>query len=320
MKRRYPLYNVVLGVFLIVILIVSLLISFSIYNHKKDLILSAIDEKIKLAETIKETVALPSWLYRMSVLGDLEKGLIYGLSRFRDVSFIRIIRADGEVYQSTFEEEIGTKINDSDINEVVQSGKYLVKDQTFSDEKIKALLYPGYENQVIWIGFSLASTQSLIREALWRYLFVAFAILTLFGLAAVIIIRNIVDPIKKITLSCRDVQRGSLDIKLKTNNRTEVGELAEAFNEMIKDIRDSHDKLEEAKEILEIRVGARTQELQDLTESLEGQVKERTKDIQDKLKQLESFNRLVVDRELKMSELKKEIKGLKQELERRSLP
>lgn len=309
--RRYSLYNIVLGAFLISILIVGLLISFSISSHKQDLLRSAIDEKIKLAETVKETIASPSWFYQALVLGDLEKGLMAGLSGLKDVSLIRIIRTDGEVYQSTFDKEIGMKIKDSDIDKVAQSGEYLVRDQIFNGERIKTLLYPGYENQVIWIDFSLTSTQILIREALWRYLFVAFAILTLFGSVMIIILRSIVDPIKKITIGCENVKKGNFDTELKISSRTEVGELAEAFNEMIKDIKESHDKLKEAREVLEIRVGARTQELQDLTESLEIQVKERTKDLQEKIRQLEAFNRSVVDRELKMSELKDEIKKLK---------
>ncbi len=318
--KKHSLYAIVLEVFIVSILIIGFLINFLVVSHKQDLIQSAIDEKIKMAETIRETIASPSWLYRMSILGDLEKGSIIGLSRFEGISFIRIIKANREIYQSTFEKEIGTKIDDPDIARAIQSGMPVVKDQVFNDENIKVLIYPGYENQTIWIGFSLRGVQILMKEILLRYLFIAFSIFILLGLAMIIILRNIVDPIKKIRLGCEDVKKGNLDIKLETGWKTEIGELAETFNEMIKDIKESRGKLEEAKEVLEIRVGARTQELQDLTESLEIQVKERTKDLQEKIKQLEVFNRLAVDRELKMSELKKEIKGLKQELEKRSLP
>src|SRR3989339_216030 len=316
--RKYSLYAIVLGVFVASILIIGFLINLLVISHKQDLIQSAINEKIKMAETIRETIASPSWLYRMSVLGDLDKGLIIGLSRFEDINFIRIVKASREIYQSTFEKEIGTIIDDPDIARTIESGMPVVKDQVFNNENIKVLIYPGYENQTIWIGFSLRGVQILMKEVLLRYLFIACSIFILLGFAMIIILRNIVDPIKKITRSCEDVKRGNLDIELGTGWKTEIGELAETFNEMIKDIKESRSKLEEAKDVLEIRVMARTQELQDLANSLEGQVKERTNDLREKIKQLEVFNHLAIDRELKMAKLKEEIKELEKELEKKS--
>ena len=315
--RKYSLYAIVLGVFVVSILIIGFLINLLVISHKQDLIQSAVNEKIKMAETIRETIASPSWLYRMSVLGDLDKGLIIGLSRFEDINFIRIVKASREIYQSTFEKEIGTIIDDPDIARTIESGMPVVKDQVFNNENIKVLIYPGYENQTIWIGFSLRGVQILMKEVLLRYLFIACSIFILLGFAMIIILRNIVDPIKKITRSCEDVKRGNLDIELGTGWKTEIGELAETFNEMIKDIKESRSKLEEAKDVLEIRVRARTQELQDLANSLEGQVKERTNDLREKIKQLEVFNHLAIDRELKMAKLKEEIKELEKELEKK---
>lgn len=75
-------------------------------------------------------------------------------------------------------------------------------------------------------------------------------------------------------------------------------------------------QLKEMKDILEIKVRARTTELEELTQSLEKQVKGRTKELQEKLAEMERFQRLAVGRELKMIELKEEIKKLKEELEK----
>jgi hypothetical protein len=73
-------------------------------------------------------------------------------------------------------------------------------------------------------------------------------------------------------------------------------------------------QLEEAKTSLEIRVRARTEELENLTGHLEEQVKERTKESEDKVKELERFQKFAVGRELKMVELKQRIKKLEREL------
>lgn len=74
-------------------------------------------------------------------------------------------------------------------------------------------------------------------------------------------------------------------------------------------------EVEEAKKVLEIQVEARTKELKELTESLDEQVKARTQELQEKIRELEQFNKLAVGRELKMTELKEEIKNLKAQLE-----
>lgn len=81
-------------------------------------------------------------------------------------------------------------------------------------------------------------------------------------------------------------------------------------------IKEYQRELEEAKAVLEIKVEARTEKLKELAESLENQVKQRTKELQEKVNEFERFNRLAVGRELKMVELKKELKKLKEKLKK----
>jgi len=51
---------------------------------------------------------------------------------------------------------------------------------------------------------------------------------------------------------------------------------------------------------------------------VEAKVEERTKELQKKMEELERFNKIIIGRELKMIELKKEIKELKDQLEKKS--
>lgn len=72
----------------------------------------------------------------------------------------------------------------------------------------------------------------------------------------------------------------------------------------------------ETESVSEIKIKARTKELEELAKGLEDKVRERTKELQEKIEELEKFNQLAIGRELKMVELKEEIKKLKIELER----
>jgi len=51
---------------------------------------------------------------------------------------------------------------------------------------------------------------------------------------------------------------------------------------------------------------------------LEERVKERTKELQEKVEELEKFQRLAVGRELRMIELKEEVKRLREKLGEKS--
>ena len=96
------------------------------------------------------------------------------------------------------------------------------------------------------------------------------------------------------------------------NYGTLANRLRKEQGELIK----AHTKIEEAKDILEIRVKARTRELELLAGEQERIIKRRTKDLRERVKELERFHRLTVDRELKMIELKKEIKKLEAKMKK----
>jgi len=70
--------------------------------------------------------------------------------------------------------------------------------------------------------------------------------------------------------------------------------------------------MQEERDVLEIKVNARTKELNEMNEKLEQEVGNRTEQIQKKLVELEKMSKLMVGRELKMIELKKNSKKKKE--------
>ena len=317
--KRYSLYLIVFGVFVILTVVSLVSIYFVVTHQREDFINTAIEEKIRLAATINESIASPSWIYRMALIPGLEKAFVAEMAKFKDVRYIRIVRLDGSIYQSSVEEEWGKSIKDPDIAKAITTKETIVKDEVFRGEKLKTIIYPGHQNLAIWVAFSLKSVEEAIKA-----IFIRNIIITLVGLIFTIsiiflILRTIVDPLKKMTAACQEVRKGNLEVKIPVISKTEIGELATTFNEMIKDLRESHTALGEAKTVLEIKVAARTRELKELTERREEIIVERTKELRERIEELEKFQRLTVGRELKMVELKREIKKLEEELKGREL-
>ncbi len=85
--------------------------------------------------------------------------------------------------------------------------------------------------------------------------------------------------------------------------------------ELEKRVSERTRELEELKNNLEQMVRERTAELEKLKTGLEKTVVERTKVLEEKLEELKRVNRLMIDRELKMVEMKKEIGALRKENE-----
>jgi len=315
--KRYSLYTIVFGIFLVLIMVSFISIYFSVNLHREDFLNTAIEEKTRLAATINGTLASPIWFYRMALVPGLEKGFITETAKFKDVRYIRVVKLDGSILQSSIEEEWAKTIEDPDIEKAITTKKTIVKDEVFKGEKLKTIIYPGYQDKTIWVAFTLKSVEERVKGVLIRDITVALGGLIFTILVIFLILRTIVDPLKKMTLACQEVRKGNLELKIDVKSKTEIGELADTFNEMTKDLRESHTALEEAKTVLEIKVQARTKELRELAEGLEEEVKRRTKEIQEKMAELERFQRLAVGRELKMIELKKEIERLKEELEKK---
>jgi hypothetical protein len=94
--------------------------------------------------------------------------------------------------------------------------------------------------------------------------------------------------------------------------------LIERTKIFLKELIKTRSELQVAKTVLEIKVKARTEELEELTKTLDQKVGQRTKEVEESKKilekrvdELERLHQLTVGRELKMLELKKDIKILK---------
>ena len=100
---------------------------------------------------------------------------------------------------------------------------------------------------------------------------------------------SIGQPLALLSRYTAELSSGNMEAQIAPNlliKQDEIGQLAKSFNEM-------------------------TVKLKQLYSSLEEKVQNKTKELNEKLDETEKLNKVMIDRELKMVELKKEIEELK---------
>lgn len=148
------------------------------------------------------------------------------------------------------------------------------------------LTYSGIDWGYIHIGLSLEKFYADQRNMYLRTIFSALLCVLLGLIPAILFARRLSYPIYMLKQVTQRVGEGDLSARAKIFSRDELGELSEAFNKM--------------------------------TESLQTSINERKDleaDLKKKVDSLERFNKVSVDRELKMIQLKKEIEELKKKPE-----
>ena len=291
------------------------------FKEKAEILSLALDAGIGSLEELKDTAKLQSdiykfiWLYPEIVKISISVPSPQGL----------------KIVASNATEEIGT-LTGIENTISYEQGRVVTKTLLLPDNiKVFSAITPirvgGQRVGTYDIRLSLETEEKTIAQrqkevALTILISIVIIITILFFLLS----KMVILPIAEIKKGLEMIGQGQLSWRITPRSQDEIGDLARGVNEMSEKLEGSYyglekkiaertKELQEARSVLEIKVRARTQELKDLAESLEKQVEERTKELQEKMEELEKFNRLAVGRELKMIELKEEIKKLKEESE-----
>ncbi len=133
---------------------------------------------------------------------------------------------------------------------------------------------------------------------------VTFVLLVVSTAFISLILLQVFSSLNRLNKGVREISSGNLDIKLGGTSSDEFGQLAFAFDQMVTKVKGRRQELEQ-------QVAQRTQELEQAKQGLEQQVAQRTTDLESKIMQLSKMNELMVNRELKLIEYKKEISDLR---------
>ena len=141
-----------------------------------------------------------------------------------------------------------------------------------------------------WLSFGSLKARTIL---IYRDSLITFIPLFLLTIAAgVVLAISITRPIVRLSQATEKIRKGELKVQVPVISRDEIGNLTETFNLTVVALDEAQGKLREYSKNLEDTVAARTVELKD------------------KVDELSRINRLMVDRELKMVELKKLISEL----------
>lgn len=274
-------------------------------------------------QTLEQSLIRENELLTKTIVRSIETGYVQGFFPFKtlkeisdseNILFLWIAKPNGEIYFADDPALWGKIINDPFLGKE----ESMVRDSidAKNGKKIKLISQPikrgiGEKPWTLFLGVSLEPIKIAQRYTIFLSLGIFLLAISLAGLISFYFSKRITAPLEKLRKGAEIIGKGNLDYQIKIKTGDEIEELALAFSQMTKDLKRSREELEEYSKTLEIKVDARTRELKELAESLDVQVKEKTKELQQRIEELERFRKLTVGRELKMIELKKEIKKIK---------
>jgi len=142
--------------------------------------------------------------------------------------------------------------------------------------------------------------------------YIVFSILVLyvffFGFA---IGQNFVSPIRKILERAVELTKGNLSSRVYLETKDELGELAKIFNELADKLEENKSTIEATEKGVDIKVKARTEALEETITALEQKVKNRTFELQKMISDSQKLQEGAKNKEVEISELKKQIDSLK---------
>ncbi len=111
------------------------------------------------------------------------------------------------------------------------------------------------------VGLSLTPAREQLQEVLSTGLYLTMGLMFLGALAAILIAGRISDPILALARGADEIRAGNLDVTIAVPSSDEVGQLAESFNRMAAQLRETMAKLESLNKNLEHEVSRRTDEI-----------------------------------------------------------
>lgn len=230
------------------------------------------------------------------------------LQKNEDVVRVMLIATNGRILFDSEEFTTGRYtsdevrfVEDLDVKESLESAETIILEGIYQGREAVDVVVPIDESGIGHI----ASVKYTVSYDSLNQRFTAVikdAIFTIVPVLAVCLVINIffsyriASPIIKLTELTKKISKGELDVQSNITSSDEIGELAASFDQMAQELSNSRKKLE------------------NYTRDLEKKVEERTKELKKNLEEIKSINKVMVDRELRMVELKENLSKCREKL------
>ncbi len=143
------------------------------------------------------------------------------------------------------------------------------------------------------------------------YLVILFLIVFIFffGIA---IGQDIASPLKKLLDKAKELSEGNLSSRVYLETKDELSELADVFNKIAEELQESHEQGANLEKSVNVKVKAKTQDLEETINALEQKVKNRTIELERLIKESNGLQEALKSKETEADQLKKELNDLKQ--------
>lgn len=146
-----------------------------------------------------------------------------------------------------------------------------LKEHTILDIQMP-VRYEGKSVGYIRLGISLERIYSEVNKRILNSLVLVLAFICVGLVICYFFSRSLSMPISKLLEGVKKIGQGDLSFYVKINNKDEVGELADEFNQMSERLQESDEKLKRYAQELELKVKERTSELKKINKQLEDDI------------------------------------------------
>ena len=128
-------------------------------------------------------------------------------------------------------------------------GKSVIQDVTLNGKPYKVFYLPLNLGRFYCLLRPMEAIAEAKRTLTWYMLSIAVLVIGLVALISHLIGRNLTNPIKVLVDSTARVAKGNLDEQYELKTYDEIGDLAAAFNQMTRDLKQSRDQLIQAERL-----------------------------------------------------------------------
>ncbi len=279
--------KIYLSIGLTIIILFGFFLYIFINHQKKTQIEDSFDEASMISEIISRATT-----YNMP-LGNRNCVLrIMGIIGSQDaISYIRVVNDKGVVSFSSEKKDLGTSVPKESESCIIchingKNDVHMDHSESFriyesNGEEILGLMTPIYNAPncynstlchvhssdkkklgILDVRMSLSKIKSAMRSSYYIFSVFLISILVCFVfIIAFIISKFVTSPVRQLVDGTKKVADGDLDVDIRVRSRDEIGQLAESFNQMIRDLKIANAEIQSWSIRLEKKIEERTKKL-----------------------------------------------------------